>query len=271
MEIKRTRRQTQFLKKYGSWAVVTGASEGIGYELSVALAQQGFNLILVARRQKLLEQMASQFSEGYGIQTRVLPLDLGQEESLTQVVDGTQDLEVGLFVAAAGFGTSGNFLKSDLAAEVNMIHVNCRAVTALTHHFARRFADQKRGGLILLSSLLAFQGVPFAAHYAATKSYIQTFAEGLKVELAPYGVDVLAAAPGPVLTGFAKRANMQMGFGLEPKSVAHSTLSALGRKTTVRPGWLSLFLEWSLKPLNRWGRTRMLKIVMGGMTKHQRA
>ncbi|MEL6179942.1 MAG: SDR family NAD(P)-dependent oxidoreductase, partial [Myxococcota bacterium] len=140
---------------------------------------------------------------------------------------------------------------------------------ALTHHYGRRFAAQKRGGIILMSSLLAFQGVPRAAHYAATKAYVQTLAEGLRLELAPYTVDVLACAPGPVHSGFAERANMRMGVALKPEDIALATLSALGRRTTVRPGWLSKLLEGSLALLPRWGRVRILAQVMGGMTQHQ--
>ena len=110
--------------------------------------------------------------------------------------------------------------------------------------------------------------MPRAAHYAATKAYVQTLAEGLHIELAARGVDVIASAPGPIHSGFAARANMRMGFALKPEDVAQGTLNALGRKMTVRPGWLSKFLEAALK-LPRVLRVRIMKLVMGGMTKHQ--
>jgi hypothetical protein len=118
-----------------------------------------------------------------------------------------------------------------------------------------------------MSSLVGFQGVPRAAHYAATKAYVQSLAEGLHHELMPLGVDVLASAPGPVHSGFAGSANMQMGLAQRPQDVVAATLTALGRRATVRPGWLSKVLEWSLKPLPRWGRVRMMGVVMGGMTR----
>lgn len=120
-----------------------------------------------------------------------------------------------------------------------------------------------------MSSLVAFQGVPRAANYAATKAYVQSLAEGLLVELAPLGVDVMSSAPGPVFSGFAKRTHMNMSIGLTPKSVAWATLNALGRRGTVRPGWLSILLEASLAFLPRWGRVRMMGVVMDGMTKHR--
>ncbi|UPT68195.1 MAG: SDR family NAD(P)-dependent oxidoreductase [Sphingobacteriales bacterium JAD_PAG50586_3] len=121
-----------------------------------------------------------------------------------------------------------------------------------------------------MSSMVAFQGVPYAAHYAATKAYVQTFAEALAVELKPYGVDVLAAAPGPVKSGFSSRANMKMDLALTPEQVGVPILKALGRKTTVLPGFLTKLLVYSLRTVPRWGKIRIMKMVMGGMTQHQR-
>jgi short-subunit dehydrogenase len=141
-----------------------------------------------------------------------------------------------------------------------------RAVVALSHSFGQRFVARGRGGLVLFSSLVAFQGVPRAANYAATKAFIQSFAEGLRLELAPRGVDVVAAAPGPIASGFATRASMQMSMAGTPVEVARDTLAGLGRTGTVRPGFLSKFLELSLSTLPRWGRVRMMAIVMAGMT-----
>jgi short-subunit dehydrogenase len=115
---------------------------------------------------------------------------------------------------------------------------------------------------------VAFQGVPRAANYAATKAYIQSLAEALGVELAPSGIDVVASAPGPVDSGFASRARMIMGSAATPRVVAEGTLNALGRSRVVRPGWLSKLLELSLATLPRVGRVRMMGVVMAGMTKH---
>jgi short-subunit dehydrogenase len=135
---------------------------------------------------------------------------------------------------------------------------------ALTHHFGREFAEQKRGGIILMSSMLAFQGTPYAANYAATKAYVQTPAEGIAIELKPQGVDVLAAAPGPVESGFSERANVKMA------QVGVPILKALGRSTTVLPGLLTKILVYSLRTVPRWAKVRIMEKVMGGMTAHQR-
>ncbi len=255
--------------RYGPWAVVTGASDGIGREMAACLAQAGLDLVLVARRRGSLERVATELSARREIQVRIVALDLGDPESLAAIAAATAELDIGLLVACAGFGTSGGFLDADPEAELDMVDVNCRAVLGLCKAFGRNFAARNRGGLILMSSLLAFQGVPLASNYAATKAYVQTLAEGLHLELAPLGIDVLACAPGPIHSGFAARAGLRMGMGQSPKDIAQVTLDALGRRTTVRPGWLSKCLEGSMFGLPRWARTRILGQVMRGMTKHR--
>jgi len=262
-------KQTRLRARYGPWAVVTGASDGIGRAVAVELAAAGLDLVLVARRRELLDALAAALAAEHRVATRVLALDLADRTAAAAIAERTADLEIGLLAAIAGFGTSGNFVDGPLEAELGMIDVNCRAVVELSHHFARRFVAQRRGGLVLMSSLLAFQGVPRAAAYAATKAFIQTFAEGLRLELAPHGVDVVACAPGPVRSGFEARADMRMTAASTPEIVARQTLQALGRTTTVRPGLLSKFLEASLLPLPRRLRSRIMAAVMGGMTRHQ--
>lgn len=259
-------RRSRFAQRYGPWAVVTGASDGIGLAIARDLAAVGFSLVLVARRQTVLDHIAAELKAEHPIETRVIAADLGTDAGVAAVEEGTAALDVGLLVAAAGYGTSGNFVDADVAVELDMIAVNCRAVVALTHSFARRLVARGRGGIVLLSSLVAFQGVPRATNYAATKAYIQSFAEGLAVELRPRGVDVLASAPGPVRTGFERRAGMSAGMAQTPEEVARVTLRALGRRVTVRPGFLAWALEASLAPLPRRGRTWIMTRVMAGMT-----
>lgn len=259
--------QNQLKARYGSWAVVTGASSGIGREIALRLAKAGLNLVLVARSQAVLEQMAKDLRDRYGIQVRLVVRDLARAVSIDTLVAQTADLDVGLLVAAAGFGTSGKFLDSRVEQEMEMLDVNCRALLGLTWHFSQRFAQQRRGGIVLISSIVGFQGMPFAAHYAATKAYVQTLAEALYVELAPQGVDVIAAAPGPTNSGFSDRAGMKMGKALSAGEVAQGTLDALGRKPTVLPGLLSKLLVYSLVPLPRWARVQIMGGVMKSMLK----
>lgn len=263
--------ETALLQRYGPWAVVTGASEGIGRAFAVQLAELGFHLVLVARRKPLLDEVARDLRARHAIEISVLALDLARSSSIDALVSAAAPLDIGLLVAAAGFGTSGDFLDNPVEEELAMVDVNCRAVAGLSHEFGRRFAGRGRGGIVLMSSLLAFQGVPRAANYAATKAYIQSLAEGLHAELERRGVDVIASAPGPIESGFGRRARMSMGMVETPEVVARGTLRSLGRRSTVRPGRLSKLLEASLIFLPRRWRVLILGRVMGGMTRKSSA
>ena len=257
------------LRNYGSWALVTGASSGIGEALASVVAASQTNLVLSGRNRKKLEGLASSLMMTYNIECQIIPADLSSQEEIDHLIEETRTYDIGLFIASAGYGTSGSFIESDLHQELDMLKVNCDALLQLTHCFANRFKRKGKGGIVLMASLVGFQGTPFAAHYAATKAYVQSLAEALSVELKPAGIDVLAAAPGPVSSGFASRANMQMGTTLKPEDIATPILSALGKKQTVLPGLLTKFRVYSLRTAPRWGKVRIMKLVMGGMTKHQ--
>jgi hypothetical protein len=133
----------------------------------------------------------------------VIACDLSTQGGREAVVSATKDLDVGMFIAAAGFGTSGPVLQADLEQERVMLHVNCDAPLAHCVHFGQRFAARGRVGIILMSSLVGWQGTPWAPQYTAKKVNIQALAEAMHAELKPSGVDVLASAPGPVYSGFA--------------------------------------------------------------------
>lgn len=264
-----SKHQQKLLKEYGPWAVVTGASSGIGKEIATQLASAGVNLILNARNNSLLNQLALFLQTTYKVEVQLISGDVTSEETQHKLISEAKTKDTGLFVAAAGFGTSGLFIKNPLKTEMDMLALNCGAVASLTHFFANLFSEKKRGGIILLSSIVAFQGTPYAAHYAATKAYAQTLAEGLHTELKPFGVAVLAASPGPVHSGFAARANMQLGKAMQPNDIGVSILKALGKKRTVYPGLLTKILTASINLLPRFGKIQVMKLVMGEMTKHQ--
>lgn len=261
----------EFVEKYGPWAVVTGASDGIGQAFTEELAALGMNLVAVARRDGRLQQLAGELRRKHKVQTLVVAADLSTAGGRAAVVHDTRDLDVGLLVAAAGFGTSGALLDASLETERNMLEVNCLAVLEQSMVFGQRFVERGRGGMILVASLLGWQGVAGAAHYAATKAYVQSLAEGLHRELAAFNIDVLASAPGPVNSGFGGRADMRMGKADTPATVAKASLQALGKKATVIPGTLGKFLSYSVLSLPRFLRVRILTGVMQSMTKHQSA
>ncbi|MBI1188944.1 MAG: SDR family NAD(P)-dependent oxidoreductase [Alphaproteobacteria bacterium] len=253
-------------EKYGPAALVTGASDGIGAAFAEELARQGFDLVLAARRGDRLETMAADMRARFGVDAAVIACDLATPDGVRALIDATRQRDIGLLVAAAGYGTSGDLIDADIATELDMLAVNCGAALALTHAFAQRFAARGGGAIVLMGSLLGFQGVARAAHYAATKAYVQALAEGIRPELRRRGVDVIAAAPGPVASGFAARARMRMAGAARPSVVPRATLKALGRKTTVRPGFLSNLLEFSMIGLPRRGRSFILGRVMASMT-----
>lgn len=260
--------QLRLQKRYGPWAIVTGASDGIGRAFAEYLAQAGLNVLLVARRRELLESIANTLQSAYNIQTMTIAADLAQRAEVERVLHTAGSLDVGLLVAAAGYGTSGEFVDAQLSTELDMLAVNCDAVVAMSHFYAKKLSEKRRGGMVLFGSLVGFQGVARAANYAATKAFVQTLSEGLRLELAPLGVDVISSAPGPVMSGFGSRAAMNITSGVLPATVASQTMGALGRWGTVRPGLLSKLLEWSLSMLPRWGRVRMISVVMRSMTQH---
>jgi short-subunit dehydrogenase len=255
-------------KQYGPWAIVTGASEGIGRAIAADLAQRGLNLVLVARREDRLQSLASEFERAHQVQCRIVAIDLGKREAVSVLLQETELLDVGLVAACAGYGTSGRFLDIPIANELDMLDVNCRAVLEMTYALGRRLAYRGKGGIILISSIVAFQGVQNAANYAATKAYIQTLAEGITDELATQGVEVLVATPGPVESGFAGRARMMMGKAADPALVARETLNALGKSRSVRPGLLAKILIGSLSTLPRFGRRIVMGQIMKGFTRH---
>lgn len=252
--------------RYGEWAVVTGASSGIGREIARLLAADGLNLLLAARSAGELEALRAELSATWRVESIALPIDLALPGSAARVADAAGDRNTGLLVNAAGYGLGGPFLEHDLLEESTMVDLNCRALLELTHIFAKRFASQRRGGIILLSSIVAFQGVPRSANYAATKAYVQSLGEALADELAPHQVDVLIAQPGPTESGFASRAGMTMGKAETATTIARGTLDALGRKTRVTPGVLSKVLLWSLMTAPRALRVRIMKAIMRSMT-----
>ena len=252
-------------QKYGPWALITGASDGIGRAIAGRLAAEGLNVVLAARSEGRLRDLADELGRASNVHTRVVAVDLSTTDGPAALIDAVEDLDIGLAVLAAGFGGAGSFADSSPAAEAEMIAVNVGAVAQLAQYFAHRMVQRKAGGIVLFGSLLGWQGVPGQANYAATKAYVQALAEGLHGELKTNGIDVLCVAPGPVHTGFAARAGMTMTSAATPDMVADAAWSALGRRVTVVPGSQAKFMTASLKSLPRYARSLILGRVMASM------
>lgn len=252
-------------RPFGVDAIVTGASDGIGAATAKALAAKGFSLVLVARRQQKLDDLARELRTAYGVAVDTIAADLSHEDGVEAVIEQTKDHDIGVAVLAAGFGTAGALTEVDYRNEQNMLRVNCEAVLRLSQVFGQRMTRKGSGQLVLFGSIVGFQGNALTANYAATKAYIQTLAEGLAMELKPSGVNVLSVAPGPVASGFASRAGMTMGQAGTPDSVARGIVKALGTSGTIRPGLLSKVLGYNLAMTPRFLRVRIMSKIMAGM------
>lgn len=231
----------EFGDHYGPWALVAGASEGIGEQFARQLAARGLNLILVARRAEVLEALAGEIARESGVEVRALALDLSKRESLAEIERSTSAHEIGLLVYNAAVSVVGSFLDHSIDEYRAELEVNCRRPLELAHLFARPMAERGRGGILLMSSLAGTQGSPYIAHYGATKAWNTVMAEGLWGELGEYGVDVLTCRAGATRTPKYLR---DSGGGstssfvpeMEPAQVVAEAIAALGRTPSMVPG-----------------------------------
>jgi uncharacterized protein len=229
-----------FGKKYGPWALVAGGSEGLGAAFADGIAALGLNLFLVARRPGPLDQTASRIRDRYGVEVRTVEVDLGSAQGLDKVTRIARSVEVGLLVCNAASSHEGPYFKAALAKYRHVIDVNCYGVLALIDACAPPMIERGRGGIIVMSSMAAFQGSPYVTVYGATKAFLLSLAEGLAVELKPKGVSVLACCPAVVRTPnyFASRPAdaKPTPVDIEPDQVAQEALRALGYRSLLIPG-----------------------------------
>lgn len=189
----------------GKWALVTGASSGIGKAFAEELAAAGAYLILTARRRDRLEELSRLLVAKHRIRVEILPVDLddpGVPQKLFDFCRSKNGMDVEILIANAGFGAYGEFYRSDLARHLEMIQVNCSSVVALTRLFLPGMIDRRRGYVLTVASTAAFQAVPYLSTYAATKAFDLLFSEGLAEEVRPYGVRVCCLCPGSTATEF---------------------------------------------------------------------
>jgi short-subunit dehydrogenase len=252
-------------ERYGPWAVVAGASEGIGAAFAHALAARGLNLVLVARRAAPLEALAADIVSQHGVGTRALALDLARPESVAALLSALRDLEVGLLVWNAASSMIGPFLEQPLDGHLRELEVNCRSPLTLVHGLGAAMVARRRGGIILMASLSGMQGTALVAHYAATKAWNRVLAEGLWWELGKHGVDVLASVAGATDTpGY--RASEPAGEKaskvpvMRPEAVVAETLDALGRTPSLVTGWRN---RWAAALLVRLLPRRVAVRIMG--------
>lgn len=236
------RGKSALITTHGPWALVTGASSGIGTEFARQLAGKGFHLVLVARRLELLETLAKELTSAHQIEVRCLKIDLSDADAAGQIIQACEELEIGLIVNNAGSGVPGDFSESDPLEEKKLLHLNCLTPMALTRGLLPGLLARNKGGVIFVSSLMGFQGVPYMANYSATKGFLLNLGEALHHELRDKGIDVLVLAPGATNTpgkdlhpvDYSKLPIQWMS----PERVVEAALKGLARrKTLVIPGW----------------------------------
>jgi short-subunit dehydrogenase len=228
-----------FVVKYGPWALVTGASRGLGAEFARQLAAKGLNLALAARSEDRLKELAHVLEHEYNITVKIIVIDLSREDLLDPIKKASDSLEIGLLVNNAGLSTVGPFLDMNTDYLLSQFHTNARAALILTRHFGEKMAVRGRGGVIFLSSGSALHGAPFSANYCGTKAYNLMLAEALWAEWRPLGVDALGVIAGltrtPGMEANGLKPNLLVPLG-RPDKVVRRALKALGKKPSAADG-----------------------------------
>ncbi len=230
-----------------STALITGASSGIGREFAQQLAAQTTNLVLIARSSDVLQQMATELQERYAIQVSVIVQDLTAPDAGTLVYKAVQaqGLTIDLLVNNAGFGDYGAFVQRSRQKQLDMIQLNITALVDLTHQFLPAMVQRRSGAVINVSSIAAFQPLPYLSVYAATKAFVLSFSEALWAETQPHGVKVIALCPGPTESNFMEVAEFPTAINgktqplVPADQVVQAALEALESNQTnvVTGGW----------------------------------
>lgn len=230
-----------------TWALVTGASSGIGSAFARLLAARGANLVLAARGGAPMEALAATLREAHGVQVVVEPIDLARPGVGAELAArlAARGIALDILINNAGFGVYGEFHSQPLARTLEMLQLNIASLTELTHVFANDMARRGGGQVLLVASILGYQATPGYAAYAASKAYVLNFGEALHLELAPHGVTVTVLSPGVTATNFMAVSGMsatrfQRMLAMPPEPVAAAGLAAMfKRRQSVMPGALN--------------------------------
>jgi short-subunit dehydrogenase len=253
------------------YALITGASSGIGLAMAEALARRGRSLILVARQRDLLETIALEFNQRFGVEVLIRACDLGEPLRLSgfllELEDGERKID--LLVNCAGIGNSGPFLAQEWAQEQDLLDLNVLALTRLCHTVGNLMAVQGGGQILNVASTMAFLPGPWMSVYAASKAYVLHFSEGLREELKKTGVKISVLCPGPTRTGFFRTAQLETDKFTSDKTmtaeeVALYTVRALDKnRAVIIPGWRNKLITSAPKFGTRW----MSRKIWGSLIK----
>lgn len=257
-----------YREKYGEWALVTGASAGIGLEFAKALAREGMSIVLTARREDRLNALASQLMQTYRVNTRVVAVDLAAADGADRLADAVADLPIAFLVNNAGFGYAGRFDKLGTDRLRSMVVVNCVVPVVLTSRILPGMVKRGRGAVIVVGSVAGRQPLPLHAVYSATKGFDQLFGEGLWGELRGTGIDVLVLEPGPTATEFQAVAGEAVGenHGEPAENVVRVAFDALGKQPSVISGWFNWIRANAVRIVPRSTAVIIAKRVIEGQT-----
>ncbi|MDA2919055.1 SDR family NAD(P)-dependent oxidoreductase [Desulfobacterota bacterium AH_259_B03_O07] len=251
-----------FKQKYGPWALVTGASSGLGAEFAKQLAAERINIVLVARREDRLRALAEELKKNSSVDSRVVSADLSQDDFLGRINEATTGLEINLLVNNAGSVLSDHFLSHDIQSELDILYLNSRAPMILTHHFGKLMKSREKGGIIFVASVVGLAGIPGWTNYASTKGQNLLFAEGLGGELKQDGVDVLALAPAFIRSEFMELTSFGKFMSLPVDRVVRVALKNLGKKRVVTPGLIHKLIAFSTRLQPRFLNTKIFRAVI---------
>lgn len=236
----RLRRANSLPVRYGRWALVAGASEGLGAAFAAQLARRGMHLVLIARRGHLLKELGEQLTEEHGIQIRALVLDLADPTFPETLADAVAGLDLGVVIYNAAYVPVGPFVDTEEDAIERAVDVNVRGPLRLLRALLPIMRDRGRGAVVLMSSLAGLQGSPHVSTYAATKAFNAILAEGLWYELRQHGVEVAVCCAGAMRTpGYNRSFDRDVPGMLSPDEAAHRTLDALGKGPRLVPGLIN--------------------------------
>jgi uncharacterized protein len=215
-------------KKFGPWAIVTGASSGIGREFARQIASNGISVVLVARRLKLLEEAGQSIKKEFGVDYRVVQADLSENGFLEVLTKAANDLDIGLVISNAGTANPGEFLKHDLREMLKLFRLNAQAHLEISYDFGKKLVKRGQGGIVLIGAMGAVQGVPYAANESASKSYVETLGKCLNFELSPMGINVTVLVVGPTQTAIIDKFGLDLAtMPMKPMSVEQCVFEGL--------------------------------------------
>jgi len=237
----------QFWKRYGSYALVAGGSNGLGAAFAEALARRGLNLILMAREKERLEETASRIRKQYSVDVLSFAVDLADYEKVKSIITDI-NVFIGLLIYNAAYAPIGLFENTNEEHLALAAAVNVRTPLLLSKLLSAPMIKNERGGIVLMSSLAGAQGSPKLAAYSATKAFNAILAEGLWKELRPHGVDVIGCCAGAILTpGYENAEKTKTAPGtLKASEVVEQTLKALGKGPIVIPGFINKLARFFL-------------------------